>query len=1118
MNNQALAQLFYREVEKVIQNDTLQPADQVEALYRLLNILFVEITRPEKLHFSTLFARIAFACHKFRLEKQLQFYIHAYRKMAKAVLHGQKTEPHMVTLGVKVLVETILAVFREAPPLELVSDIPIEWPYPFSPTKIKGFKPKVRVLILEDDPERQQLIGREEEHPDVDIRIQYGIPERNSNFDPSIQIIKKTLGFPVLLNLIDVEVDEQEVLRPRAFVLDPDYLMDVSAVAECFKDFGTEPVLFLLKKYLPFTPNKYLLIGHIANFFLDELMHDPEASFKDLFPQVFKLNPLAFCLFDNAVIREIMQKSQKHFLNLKRMVKEGFAESSIQPEACFLEPSFYSETYGLQGRLDVFYQNGDKSAIVELKSGKAYKPNVYGISSNHFVQTLLYDLLVKSAFGKELDNANYILYSGLEDRQLRFAPGVKAQQFEAIQLRNQLIAIERRLMALGAVEEKELLTQGQQLFGKINPAFYPQIKGFGQKDLALFESVYQKMTAIEKKYFIAYSGFIAREQQLSKTGLPGVDKTNGQAALWLTDFGEKLENFEILNQLKISENRVKEAEPLLIFDRTRQTHPLANFRKGDIAVLYPFGTSNSVLSNQIFKCSIVEINQEQVVARLRSRQFNDALFQQFEYWNLEHDMMDNGFIAMYRGLFEFSQSAPEKKELLLTLQPPKETEPLDLECSDELTGEQQYILKKALAAEDYFLLWGPPGTGKTSMMLRHIVEHLLFQTGENLLLLAYTNRAVDEICESIERISQDMKSRYIRVGSRYSTAERFRGQLLSKKIENIQSRKALKELIDGYRIVVGTVASIGNRPELLQLKKFDRVIIDEASQILEPMLVGLLSGFKRFILIGDHKQLPAVVVQDSDASKVEDADLQGIGLTDLRNSFFERLYKRCMEKGWTWAYAQLSHQGRMHAAIMAFPNAFFYDGTLKILPENVPAHRKQLQPISLNGFTDEDELENLICGERMLFIPTPVDERSTTQKTNRFEAEMIGRLVQSFHRIYDANGKRLTKESIGVITPFRAQIAQIKEVLQELGVDDESLTIDTVERYQGGARDIILISLCTNSLSQLSSLISLSDEGVDRKLNVALTRARQHLVILGNAALLRSDPTYRELIRFCQGS
>ena len=97
---------------------------------------------------------------------------------------------------------------------------------------------------------------------------------------------------------------------------------------------------------------------------------------------------------------------------------------------------------------------------------------------------------------------------------------------------------------------------------------------------------------------------------------------------------------------------------------------------------------------------------------------------------------------------------------------------------------------------------------------------------------------------------------------------------------------------------------------ILKLKTFHQVIIDEASQLLEPYLVGLLPHFKRFVLIGDHQQLPAVVLQSSEASKVADEELNKIGVVNLRDSFFERIYKQCLRNGWHWAHAQLSHQGK----------------------------------------------------------------------------------------------------------------------------------------------------------------------------------------------------------------
>ena len=104
------------------------------------------------------------------------------------------------------------------------------------------------------------------------------------------------------------------------------------------------------------------------------------------------------------------------------------------------------------------------------------------------------------------------------------------------------------------------------------------------------------------------------------------------------------------------------------------------------------------------------------------------------------------------------------------------------------------------------------------------------------------------------------------------------------------------------------------------------------------------------------------------------------------------------------------------------------------------------------------------------------------------------------------------KASIGIITPYRAQIALITDYLSKADLLTEDLSIDTVERYQGSSRDVILISLCTNTDSQLASMTSLMDDGTDRKLNVALTRARHHMVVVGCPEMLKGNALYEKFM------
>lgn len=283
--------------------------------------------------------------------------------------------------------------------------------------------------------------------------------------------------------------------------------------------------------------------------------------------------------------------------------------------------------------------------------------------------------------------------------------------------------------------------------------------------------------------------------------------------------------------------------------------------------------------------------------------------------------------------------------------------------SPELTDEQNRVMAKIISAEDYFLLWGPPGTGKTSVIVKHLLTYLIGNTKDQILLLAYTNRAVDEICHTLVAAGQ---TEFLRIGSRFSTHSDYIGNLLGTIIADVSTRAELRSVIDGYRIVVGTISSILGKTELFTLKEFDRVIIDEATQVLEPMVAGLLPVFKKTLLIGDHRQLAAVVSQAQVDRLVTDPSLKAIGITDLGNSYFERIFSRCEMEDWSWAYDKLSYQGRMHEEVMQFPSEHFYGGMLQILPGD--KSKRQSQPLSFT-IIPEDEISACLATRRVLFSP-----------------------------------------------------------------------------------------------------------------------------------------------------
>ncbi len=1110
MDIKELARLFYLQILKIHR----LPADHLERnsrLYLLLNRLFYEFTKEENLQFTTSFARITYGCLKFKLDPDLQWRIHHFRKLAQRVYYknGSVTEAEYQA-GIKVLAECTEQILDLTIPDAVSELFPSSDVFIKIPSQIIGHLDSVRMVILGHDEKNHCLLGKEENNNQEElIKIKYSETGRNDLFDTTIEAINEHWKNQTTVNLLDVFIEEDGTYVPSVFVLEPDYLLDVTAISETFQSFGTVPFLYILKKFLPMSTSIPLMLGNIANYFLDELLQNPEADFKAVFPGCFQLNPVAFCLFDDLEIRQIMHDSKIHFDNLKSVITNQFPVQKIDPAFSYLEPGFYSERYGIQGRLDVLYNPDGKSdyAIVELKSGKPYQPNRFGLSRNHYVQTLLYDLLIKSAYGGDIESANYILYSKIADQNLKFAPPLEIQQKEAMKIRNELVALEQQLSSVDQHENEPTIID------YLDPKNFKNISGFARGDLYRFSETIQKLTVLERKYFLAFSSFIAREHRLAKTGEEGTDTVNGLASLWLNKLKDKEDNFDILSHLEIADNQARASNPILILKRTEKTTELANFRQGDIAVLYPSSREeDNVLNNQIFKCSITRIDKTHVEVRLRSQQYNDFLFKHEPYWCIEKDLLDSSFSTLYRNMYRFIRFPNDKKQLLLTTRPPKQCPTEAFKLPTKLSSEQQQILGEAIAAEDYYLLVGPPGTGKTKFMLRELVHYLYFMTNESVMLLAYTNRAVDEICEAISDFADD---KYIRIGSEFSTGKQYHHRLFKVLTAKSKSRAAMKEIIESHRIYVSTVSSINGKKDLFKLKQFNRVIIDEASQILEPMLVGLLPLFNQFVLIGDHKQLPAVVMQKKQISKVNDEALHQIGLKNRKNSLFERLYARCLENNWHWAIGMLTYQGRMHEEIAAFPNQLFYDHKLQPLPLEVQPDNWQRLPLQYDKSLETNELTKLMSSNRMVHFSSPVDDITQSNKTNIHEAKWAGQLVLYFKQLYEQNNLPFDSSTIGIITPYRAQIAQIKDVLEGLDPSFEAITVDTVERYQGGAREIILLSLCLNDYFQMNSLVSLSDDGVvDRKLNVALTRARKHMVILGNRGIMNMHPIYKSLVDF----
>ena len=913
------------------------------------------------------------------------------------------------------------------------------------------------------------------------------------------------------MNLLDVTVDDNGVYTPSFIVLEPDYLLDISSLAECYKDYGSHPANYFLSRLVPIENARPLLLGNIANLFLDEWIYagEKEPDYTECMKKAFRQYPieLAACeeLRNPQKEKEFAQDCRMHFEHIRETVQKTFLQPgyNLDKNDAVLEPSYICEALGIQGRLD--YMQRDMSSFIEMKSGKADEYAMQGRlepKENNRVQMLLYMAVLEYSMGQERRSMHpYLLYTRYP--LLYPARASWAQVRRIINLRNCIVASEY------GVQLHNHPSFTQRLLAQINPSVLNQkgLQGrfweqYLKPSISRFGERMELLTPLERTYFYTLYNFITKELYTSKSGDVNCESRTGASALWLSTLDEKRDAGEILYDLTIVENHASQAHKAFIILSIPQYEEtfLPNFRNGDVVVLYERnnGTDN-VTNKMVFKGNIESITDNELRIRLRAAQQNPLVFPENSRYAVEHDTMDTTFRSMYLGLSSFMDANPERRELLLGQRPPR----FDMAYEDRIartTDDFERVALKAEAACDYFLLVGPPGTGKTSRALRRMVEHFYACPSTQVLLLAYTNRAVDEICRSLSAILPQVD--YIRVGSELSCDARFRKHLLENVLAECNNRREVNIRMADCRIYVGTVASIASKPELFKLKHFDVAIVDEATQILEPQLLGILcarfkdgrNGIGKFILIGDHKQLPAVVLQSNEQSEVHDEGLRRIGLYNLKDSLFERLYRFHLQEEHCRAVDMLCRQGRMHPGVASFPNREFYAGKLEAL--GLP-----------------HQLENVDAPVR--FIPSERDTESVSGKTNRNEARIVAQLAADVYHLYKETFE--VNRTLGVITPYRSQIALIRKEIQALGISAlNEISVDTVERYQGSERDVIIYSFCVNYLYQLKFLPNLTEENgvwIDRKLNVALTRARRQLYITGVPDILSHNLIYRRLIQ-----
>ncbi len=433
-----------------------------------------------------------------------------------------------------------------------------------------------------------------------------------------------------------------------------------------------------------------------------------------------------------------------------------------------------------------------------------------------------------------------------------------------------------------------------------------------------------------------------------------------------------------------------------------------------------------------------------------------------------------------------------------------------------LNTTQEEAVNQVLRAKDVAIVHGPPGTGKTTTLVEAIRETLMRES--QVLVCAQSNMAVDWISEKLvdrginvlrignptkvndKMLSFTYERRFeshpdytqlwaIRKAIRELRAHRKRGdEKFHQKLESLKSRateleiRINSELFGEARVIASTL--VGSSSRLLDGQKFGTLFIDEAAQALEAACWIPLRRVSRVVLAGDHCQLPPTV-------KSIAALKAGLGKT-----LMERLVELHPE-----AVTLLRMQYRMNDDIMRFSSNYFYDGKVESAPE-----------VKYRGILDLD-------------IPIEWLDTSTLDGKEQFVGESFGRInkaeaeltLDTLQSYFQRIGKqRILDERIdvGIISPYRAQVQYLRRLLMKRETFKpfrRYISVNTVDGFQGQERDVIVISLVrSNDEGQIGFLRDL------RRMNVAITRARMKLIILGDKTTMMRHPFYRQLAQYIE--
>jgi len=452
--------------------------------------------------------------------------------------------------------------------------------------------------------------------------------------------------------------------------------------------------------------------------------------------------------------------------------------------------------------------------------------------------------------------------------------------------------------------------------------------------------------------------------------------------------------------------------------------------------------SGSISSTPIFHGYVRAMETDHIRISIPLKNFSPKVFDA-RSWIIDRFPSDVTSEASHTALYDYLTSIPRRG-----MGGQRFESRLSSSTSVPFNRSQLRAIERSVACKSFHLIWGPPGTGKTK-----VIPEIVGRVSGRVLLGAFTNTAVDKMLLAL--LDADPSVRFLRIGRSSESPE------LVSRLQSVGDPRdyfsedlpvkhrgvhAIRQAMDAAPIVAATAHKACVMP-YIRRRAFEMTIVDEAGQLTEPLTLGLTLRANRFVLIGDDRQLPPVV-----------------RTRELGYSMFERLKREAEHNGNDGDLTLLDTQYRMHPQIMAVSNKLFYEGRLR------------------TGVSHDDRLPP--DGAPVLMVPVDVPSED---RVNLAEVDAVEKLVRFYQREHG-----VAAQDIGVVSPFRAQVVQLRKRLQGTGV-----TVDTIERFQGGERDIMILSLVRSKAGGF-----VFD---DRRFNVAITRARRKLVFVAHPELFANS-------------